>query len=344
VKRKTTKIRARILTAFFIMLLLSFSLIGIIFNVIINTASQTDPAFARQGAFHIRTNIFIVVVCALFISTVIVTFFLSNTITRPIEKLSVLASRIGYGDFAPNDFEFKDQEFESLNIALNNSAKQLRIYDSEQKAFFQNVSHELRTPLMSIQCQAEGISFGLMEPKKASETILAEINRLSDLVTDLLYISKIDNITTVYEAVKIDLLEIIRSCAQRQQLVAEKKGIRFLFNFAETTVEYECIGELISRAVDNLISNAIRYASTEITLSCYKNQHHISISVTDNGCGVKPESLPHIFERFYKSNGGNHGIGLSIVKSIVEQHQGNITVKNNVNGGAEFSITLPLIS
>jgi signal transduction histidine kinase len=144
--------------------------------------------------------------------------------------------------------------------------------------------------------------------------------------------------------VKIDLLEIIRSCAQRQQLVAGKKGIRFSFDFTEPVIEYDCIGELISRAVDNLISNAIRYASTEIILSCSKDQNQITICVADNGCGIKPESMPHIFERFYKSNGGNHGIGLSIVKSIVEQHQGNITVKNNVNGGAEFSITLPLIS
>jgi signal transduction histidine kinase len=197
---------------------------------------------------------------------------------------------------------------------------------------------------MSIQCQAEGISFGLMEPKKASETILTEINRLSDLVTDLLYISKIDNITTVYETVKVNLPDIIRSCAQRQQLVAEKKGIRFSFDFSETTIEYECIGELISRAVDNLISNAIRYASTEIILSCGKDQNQITICVADNGCGIEPESLPHVFERFYKTNGGNHGIGLSIVKSIVEQHQGSIAAKNNINGGAEFSITLPLIN
>jgi signal transduction histidine kinase len=301
-----------------------------------------DTAFARQHFFSIRANVFIGLVCVLFIITNIVTFFLSNSITRPIEKLSVFASKIGHGDFTPVDFQFKDKEFESLNIALNNSAKQLGIYDNEKKAFFQNVSHELRTPLMSIQCQAEGISFGLMEPKKASETILFETQRLSDLVADLLYISKIDNITTVYKTTSVNLPEIIRSCAQRQELVAEKKGIRFTFDFIETTVEYECAGELISRAVDNLISNAIRYASTEIVLSCNRDQNQITICVADNGCGIEPDCLPFIFERFYKSNGGNHGIGLSIVKSIAEQHHGSITAKNKTNGGAEFIMTLPL--
>lgn len=295
------------------------------------------------SSFASRINtILILLVCIMFVITVIVTFILSKSITRPIEKLSVFASKIGHGDFTQNDFSFKDEEFEKLNIALNNSAKQLSIYDSEQKTFFQNVSHELRTPLMSIQCHAEGISFNLMDPVKASETIVQETQRLSSLVTDLLYISKIDNITRVYEGVKTDLLEIIRSCARRQQLVAEKKGIRFTFDFIDPSIDYECAGELISRAIDNLISNAIRYASAEIILSCKKDHHQITICISDDGCGIEPESMPHIFERFYKSNSGNHGIGLSIVKSIVEQYQGNITAKNKLNSGAEFTIVLPL--
>jgi len=340
--RIKTKIRVRILRAFYIMLLLSFSLIGVIFSMIIYSSPQIDTTFIRQGDFQIRTNIFIATVFIMFLSTVIVTFFLSNTITGPIEKLSVFASKIGKGDFTPNDFEFNDEEFENLNASLNNSAKQLGIYDSEQKAFFQNVSHELRTPLMSIQCQAEGISFGLMEPKEASETILSEIHRLSDMVTDLLYISKIDNIATVYETAKTDLQKIIRLCAQRQQSVADKKGIRFTFDFSDPSVEYECTSELISRAIDNLISNAIRYASNEIVLSCRKEQYQIIISVIDDGIGLEQSDLPHVFERFYKSNGGNHGIGLSIVKTIVEQHNGCVIAKNNINRGAEFIISLPI--
>jgi len=346
--RKKTKIRVRLLTAFFIMLLLSFSLIGIIFNIIANqyiqidAELQMDTTIARRNFFSIRANVFIGVVCFLFIITIIVTFFLSKTITRPIEIISMFASKIGHGDFSQNDFIFEDEEFESLNIALNNSAKQLSIYDSEQKTFFQNVSHELRTPLMSIQCQAEGISYNLIESKKASETILHETQRLSNLVTDLLYISKIDNITTVYETAKTDLLKIIHSCIQRQQLVAKKKGVRFIFDSDESVIEYECAGELILRAIDNLISNAIRYALSEISISCNKDQYQITVCVTDDGCGIEPDCLPHVFERFYKGRGGVHGIGLSIVKSIVEQHQGSVMAKNKTNGGAEFIITLPL--
>jgi signal transduction histidine kinase len=294
--------------------------------------------------FSAMINTFlIIIVCVMFIITAFLTFFLSKSITRPIEKLGMFASKIGQGDFAPSDFKFMDEEFESLNNVLNNSARQLNIYDSEQKTFFQNVSHELRTPLMSIQCQAEGITFNLMEPQKASETILQETQRLSELVTDLLYISKIDNITTAYKTEKVDLTEIIRSCAQRQQTVADKKGISFEFEFSEPIIEYECICELISRAIDNLISNAIRYAASKIILTCEKKLHQITISVIDDGNGIEPESMPYIFDRFYKGNGGNHGIGLSIAKTIAEQHRGSITAKNTEQGGALFTITLPLI-
>jgi len=293
--------------------------------------------------FSSTINIFLIIlICIMFVFTIFFTFFLSNTITVPIKKLGTFAARIGRGDFTPSDFEFKDEEFDSLNAALNDSARQLSIYDKEQKTFFQNASHELRTPLMSIQCHAEGISFGIMEPKKASETILQETSRLSELVTDLLYISKIDNITKVYTAGKADLPAIIRSCAERQLPVAGKKNIKFSFDFNEPAIEYECVGELISRAVDNLISNAIRYASSEIVLSCQKGHDNITICVKDDGKGIEPESVPRIFERFYKGQDGSHGIGLSIVKSIVEQHHGSIAAKNTENGGAMFIITLPL--
>ena len=284
---------------------------------------------------------FVVLVCIMFVVVFFVTFFLSSSITRPIHKLSSFASNIGRGDFTPNDYVFREMEFEDLNQALNKTAKQLGIYDSEQKAFFQNVSHELRTPIMSIQCYAEGISVGLMEPKKASDTILLEVERLNDMVKDLLYISKLDNITSAYTAAKVDVIEIIRDCASRQQAVADKSQVSFSFDFDELPIVYECVVELISRAIDNLISNALRYASSEIALSCHTRDNQIEICITDDGPGIENEAIPHIFERFYKGSDGNHGIGLSIVKAIIDQHRGRIKAGNTGKGGAVFTIMLP---
>ena len=99
-------------------------------------------------SFAAKINSFLIIlVCVMFIGTVVIAFFLSNTITRPIKKISLFASKIGYGDFTPNNYLFADEELDNLNKALNNTAKQLSIYDNEQKLFFKNVSHELRTPL-----------------------------------------------------------------------------------------------------------------------------------------------------------------------------------------------------
>lgn len=284
---------------------------------------------------------FVLLVGIVFAAAICVTFFLSGSITRPIRKLAGLADDIGRGDFTPRDFGFSDVEFADLNLALNQSARQLDIYDGEQKTFFQNASHELRTPLMSIQCHAEGISCGIMEPKQASTTILAETARLTEMVKDLLYISKIDNITTVYTSAVVDLTGLIRECADSQQAVAQSRGVHFTFDMDPSPVECDCVGELVARAVENLMSNALRYASSEVVLSCHANAGEATICVSDDGPGISPEALPHVFERFYKGTGGNYGIGLSIVKSIVDQHQGRVDVANTADGGACFCVTLP---
>jgi len=350
-KPKKTKIRTRILHAYSAVLFFSFLLTGIIFNFAIRIFAVEGEAtlYDYQYLYNETTGIigrvsiiFIILICIMFLMAVIVTYFLANSLTRPIEKLGDFALNIGRGDFSQNDFQFQEEELEDLNMALNKSAKQLAEYDSEQKAFFQNASHELRTPLMSIKCYAEGISFGVMEPKQASETILTETDKLSDLVTDLLYISKIDNITTVYTKSETNLMELLRDSAERQKALADRKQISFSFNFDDLPVQYTCVKELLVRAVDNLISNAVRYAKSEIVLSCHKEEGNIVLSVADDGTGVTPEAMPHIFERFYKGADGNHGIGLSIAKTIIEQLGGLISAKNRDSGGAEFTIVLPM--
>ncbi|MCL2593767.1 MAG: HAMP domain-containing histidine kinase [Defluviitaleaceae bacterium] len=327
-KIKKTKIRVRILRAFCAVLISSFFLTGIIFNLLVRFLSLD---------IEITTT---VIMGIMLVMAIIVTYFLANSLTKPIEKLSRFALDIGKGDFKPNDFNFNEKELQDLNISLNKSARQLAAYDSEQKAFFQNASHELRTPLMSIKCYAEGISFGIMDPKAASETILQETDKLADLVTDLLYISKIDNITTAYKTTETDLVALIKDSAKRQEAMADKNHIKFSFDFGEDNVQCKCVSELMSRAVDNLISNAIRYAKSEIILSCHKKARHIEICVEDDGRGIEPKDINRVFERFYKGEDGVHGIGLSIVKSIVEQQGGNIIVKNSSSGGAMFTISL----
>jgi len=333
------------LIAFTVVLFISFTLIGTIFNIAITMSSDgPEIALAETDALEGRVRlILIVIVSVVFAVSLIASYFLSNSITKPIEKLGEFATNIGKGEFIPNDFDFNELELENLNKALNKSVQQLSVYDSEQKAFFQNASHELRTPLMSIKCYAEGISVGIMDPKKASETILEETDRLSDLVSNVLCLSQVDSIKTAYDTEKTDLIEIIIDCVNRQQALADQKQIQFIYDFGDSSIFCNCSKPLMKRALDNLVSNAIRYASKEIMISCHERDGFAIICVLDDGDGISPEVLPHVFERFYKGPGGIHGIGLSMVKSIVEQHNGTITAKNNEDGGAELTIMLPSV-
>jgi signal transduction histidine kinase len=265
---------------------------------------------------------------------------LAGTITRPIRLLSKFSKQIGEGNFAPNNMVFNNEEFDSLNQHLNQMANQLAHYDNEQKTFFQNVSHELRTPLMSIKCYAEGIQYGVMEPAAASQTILSETDRLADMVDDILYISRIDNITPTQLAENTDMGKLAAECVSRHQAVSESRQIRLILETDDGDKTVRCAPKHITRALSNLISNALRYAESTVKVSCKLDGGGVCFTVSDDGPGIADSDKPHLFERFYKGKEGLNGIGLSMVKSITEQHQGSVSAANGAKG-AVFTMKLP---
>lgn len=253
---------------------------------------------------------------------------IANSVTSPVNKLSRFAEQIGQGHFDTKAFAFRDIEFDELGEAMNQAAEKLDRYDKDQRTFFQNASHELRTPLMSIRCHAEGVAHGLMDPQKSGTTIISETDRLSELVEDLLYISRVDSITNPFEKHENDLRETLSRCAESLKSVAAQNGLRIAYQFADKPVLFVYNEKHMYRAFANLISNALRYAGETITLRCRQSGSAIEVSVIDDGKGIAPEDMPHIFERFYKGRDGKHGIGLSIVKSVVDLHGGGITVSS----------------
>ncbi len=294
------------------------------------------------GIYHLvdTVNLAMAVIVA---AAMVICFFMANviagSITRPVGALAAFAEEMGRGGFERKPFAFQDLEFDELGEAMNRSAEKLDAYDKDQHAFFQNVSHELRTPLQSIRCYAEGVEVGLMDPGQAGATIIAETDRLSELVEDLLYISRVDSITSHVEMQEGDLRDTLSLCAEHLRPMADKKGLRFVYDFAEEPVLLSYNEKHLYRAFSNLLSNALRYAGRTITLGCHSRGRQVEVSVTDDGPGIAPQDLPHIFERFYKGRDGKHGIGLSIVKSVVELHGGEIAV--DCSEGTRFTILFP---
>jgi signal transduction histidine kinase len=276
-------------------------------------------------------------------AALLISFFIAgkiaSSITLPIRKIAHFAEQIGKGNFAAQELVFTDAELTALAQVMNQSAATLSKYDSEQRTFFQNASHELRTPLMNIRCQAEGIDCGYMETHKASGIIISETDHLSEMVEDLLYISRIDSLTHDVEMQTNDLRETVEACVENIRPLAQKAGITVTLDFDTAPVLFKYNEKHLYRAVMNLFSNALRYANSTITVSCKTTEEKIYLSVADDGDGISTEDLPHIFERLYKGKNGKHGIGLSIVKSVVSLHGGNVTV--SCQKGTTFMLTFP---
>ena len=209
-----------------------------------------------------------------------------------------------------------------------------------QKWFFQNVSHELKTPMMAVQGCAEGIHTGVLEPVEASGVILEETEQMSELVEELLALSRLESGQANAEFHLTDVRELLYDCLRSTEQLAEQKNLHISLRFDETPVTVNCDEVQLRRAFTNIITNALRYAKEEIQIECKADRGKAVVRVRDDGEGIAPELLPHIFDRFFSTRKGGAGIGLSLAKEIVSLHKGTIHAAND--GGAVFEISLPL--
>ena len=210
-----------------------------------------------------------------------------------------------------------------------------------QQTFFQNASHELKTPLMAIQGYAEGIQAGVMDTASAAEGILAESDRMTELVDELLDISKIDMGRQPLTLSEMDVRELLYDSIRAVEPTAAAGGITITPDFPETPIMVSCDDTRLRRAVTNILSNGVRYARSELRLTCRADKRHVTIRIQDDGDGIAEADLPHIFDRFYMGKSGKSGIGLALTKEIIHLHKGTIRAYNG-DGGAVFEITIPV--
>ena len=210
-----------------------------------------------------------------------------------------------------------------------------------QQTFFQNASHELKTPLMAIQGYAEGIQAGVMDTGGAAEVILAESDRMTELVDELLDISKIDMGRQRLTLSEMDVRELLYDSIRAVEPAAAASGITIAPDFPEEPVMVSCDDTRLRRAVTNILSNGVRYARSELRLTCRADKRNVTIRIQDDGDGIATEDLPHIFDRFYMGKSGKSGIGLALTKEIVHLHKGTIRAYNGETG-AVFEISIPV--
>ena len=210
-----------------------------------------------------------------------------------------------------------------------------------QQTFFQNASHELKTPLMAIQGYAEGIQAGVMDAGSAADVILEESDRMTELVEELLDISKIDMGRQRPTLSETDIRELLYDSIRAVEPTVVSSGITIVPDFPEEPVMVSCDDTRLRRAVTNILSNGVRYARSQLRLTCRADKRHVTIRIQDDGDGIAEEDLPHIFDRFYMGRSGKSGIGLALTKEIVHLHKGTIRAYNGETG-AVFEISIPV--
>lgn len=331
---------------------LNFHLSGAEYIAIIKPVSQKNnfglgwiviySSLQKVNQLQMGINVILFVILLLSaLIIVLISSLLSKKISAPFSTLNQHIHSIAERNFGT---KIETPVYDELNEFVNNiniMSEKLETYDKAQKTFMQNASHEFRTPLMSIQSYAEGIKYGVTDSSVSADIIIDESKRLTQLVENLLYLSRLDAIEENYFFSALDINEVIRSCAERMSVIAAKNNIAIVANLPEKAVKITADEEKLSRAINNILSNCIRYAKNIIRIkSELIDESTVKIIISDDGPGFEETMLSNIFDRFHKGVKGNFGLGLAISKNVIEKHNGKITAKNS-ESGAVIQIDLP---
>ena len=282
-----------------------------------------------------------ILIASVFLSSFLV-WGIARTISVPIQHLCLQIQRIN----GETDAQIKDSyslnELEALKRSYNQMEETIRRSEEEKRQFFQNASHDLKTPLASITGYSQGIvSNVIKDHQKAAGIILSESLRMTDLVESILSLSKMDSHTFDLHPTDLEVMEFLDECVDimstiRRDCVIHLEAERPLMIYTDP--------ELLKRVIQNILSNCLRYAEHEILIRMSTDGNSLILLIQDDGPGFPEKDLPHIFERFYKGNGGKNGIGLSIVWTGIHYLGGSITAGNRAvpEHGAYYQLLLPL--
>ncbi len=274
------------------------------------------------------------------------------TVEKPVKKILDATEKITNGDFSvriDRGFSFyKNDEFGVIIDNLNKMAEELEGIETLRTDFISNVSHELKTPLASMQNYATLLNApDLSEEKRIeySQAIMVSTKRLSNLVTNILKLNKLENQQIFPEFKEYNLGEQLCECLLNFETVWEQKGIEIETDIEENVLIFSDT-ELLSLVWNNLLSNAFKFTGNngKVSVSLTANDSFVYVSVSDTGCGITKEMGEHIFDKFYQgetshSSHGN-GLGLALVKRVIDIVKGEITVQSEVGVGSTFTVKL----
>ncbi|MDR3757982.1 MULTISPECIES: sensor histidine kinase [Enterocloster] len=308
----------------------------------------------------IREMLFLGIVI-LVVAGITLTVWVYRSILSPLNKLQEATKQIKAGnlDFTL-DVDADDEigelcnDFEEMRMRLRENAEEKVQYDKESKELISNISHDLKTPITAIKGYVEGIHDGVASsPEKLDKYIRTIYNKANDmdrLIDELTFYSKIDTNKIPYTFTKINVAQYFKDCIEEVGLDMEARGIELgYFNYVDEDVVVIADAEQMKRVINNIISNSIKYLDKKkgiINIRIKDVGDFIQVEIEDNGKGIAAKDLPNIFDRFYRtdssrnSSQGGSGIGLSIVRKIIEDHGGRIWATSKEGIGTEIHFVL----
>lgn len=367
------KLKTRIIVGFVMiilvpLLLFAATLYGFGYSQANRAAGQEEAALPEgtyelsiaevsDGVMQIRVmtkDLFLTASIILVCTALSVGLWIYRSIAAPLLKLKKATRSIKEGnldfvlDVEGND-EFAElfQDFEDMRIRLKESAEEKILMDKENKELISNISHDLKTPITAVKGYVEGIMDGVADtPEKMDryvKTIYNKTNEMDHLINELTFYSKIDTNRIPYTFSKLNVEDYFGDCAEEVGLELETRGIELVYaNYVEGDVQVIADGEQIRRVIHNIIGNAIKYMDKPkgiIQIRVKDVGDFIQVEIEDNGKGIGAKDIAYIFDRFYRtdvsrnSSKGGSGIGLSIVKKIIEDHGGKVWATSRLGIG-----------
>lgn len=305
-----------------------------------------DILFTPELSRLLFLYMFVIIILVLIVTSAVIIMWIKNDLYNPVNELNVAMQNIAEGNLeyrlenAPGgEFDTLFSNYEQMRLRLKESTDDKLNNEAQNKELISNITHDLKTPITSIKGYVEGIMDGVADtPEKMDKYIRTIYNKANDmdrLINELTVYSRIDNNKIPYHFHRLNVADYFGDCVEEVGLDLDSKGIKLDYtNLIPEDTQIIADPEQLKRVINNIISNSVKYMDRSrqgyIDMRLLDESDSIRIEIQDNGYGIAAKDLPNIFERFYRTDAsrnsaqGGSGIGLSIVKKIVEDHGGYI--------------------
>ncbi|MCI6019667.1 MAG: HAMP domain-containing histidine kinase [Clostridiales bacterium] len=301
------------------------------------------------------------IVCIFVLVGAVLMFWLYKSIIKPVDKLKAAAENIKEGNLNFSIDAQADDEigelcvaFEEMRLKLKEQIDISMQYEKDNKELISNISHDLKTPITAIKGYIEGIMDGVADTPEKQEryfrTIYTKANDMQKLIEELFLYSKLDSNSMTYSFQKVNLNDYFEDCIEEISVDLESKHIGLgFFNYVDKNCVIIADPEQLKRVILNIVNNSAKYIDNPrglVNIRLHEEPEYIQVEIEDNGKGIAPEELSHIFERCYRTDSsrnsakGGSGLGLSIAKKIVEEHGGRIWATSKVGIGTSICFVI----